>query len=202
MHLAAVDGDGGSNQPEPRAPTDPFGDDVFVVRMRMCEEWSPCDTSFDEPAGFESPAGYGCAFRAGSSGGAAWLVALLALLRRSRWAALALLAWGCFDPVLAEDCPAGICGEAPGAPLNVAASSSTGAGGTGGAAGAAGAAGTAGAAGAASSSSSGPFMPTHCECDGCMTHAQCAAACDPPTGVYACFFPKEGCWLVAQPCTD
>jgi hypothetical protein len=62
LHLAAVDGDGASTQASP-PPTDPFGDDVAVERLRFCELWTSCDVAFEPPAAAddrESPAGYGC----------------------------------------------------------------------------------------------------------------------------------------------
>jgi hypothetical protein len=217
LHLGAVDGDGGLSQPEPRPPTDPFGDDVQVVRMHLCELWQPCDLEFAEPGdadSFASPAGYGCAVAPARGPVTPWLAAAAIGLargrrRRAALAALAILGAGCFDPVLPSECAFGVCAEPPAADTgSPAATEGAGAGGaadTGGMAGVGGSGGrggTGGIGGAGGSSSSGPTLPAPCACDGCMSNNECTLACDPPPGVYACFYPEEGgCWLVAMPCS-
>jgi hypothetical protein len=60
FHLSAVAGDGGASREEPRPPTDPFGDEVFVMSQRACEEFVSCDTSDPTPEEMASPVGHGC----------------------------------------------------------------------------------------------------------------------------------------------
>jgi hypothetical protein len=126
-----------------------------------------------------------------------------------------LVAVGCFEPELAQECAHGVCG-------GISAEGGAGAGaspapqGVGGGAAGGGVAGSGGGgsggavttavsgggdANAASSTSGGPFQPTKCACADCQSHADCAAVCDAPPGTHACYFPAEGgCWIVAEPC--
>jgi hypothetical protein len=62
LHVAAVDGDAGTGSAEPRPPTDPFNDDVFIGRRRLCEGSEDCDRSFldETPVERTSPTAHGC----------------------------------------------------------------------------------------------------------------------------------------------
>ncbi len=63
LHLAAGDGDAGATHPEPRPPTDPLGDDVFVAKWEACEQWTSCDETEPDVTRTEvdSPFAHGCA---------------------------------------------------------------------------------------------------------------------------------------------
>ncbi len=88
FHVAAVDGDAGSGAAEPRPPTDPFNDDVFVGRWRMCEGGEACDRSFLDqlPVERTSPAAHGCAMARGAPATSrwAWLLVIGLIVARRR----------------------------------------------------------------------------------------------------------------------
>ncbi|HHH31635.1 MAG TPA: hypothetical protein ENK57_25260 [Polyangiaceae bacterium] len=90
FHIAAVDGDAGTGAAEPRPPTDPFNDDVFVGRWRLCEGTDSCDPTFldQAPVDRTSPTAHGCSAGGGApapgESGWWWVVAgvLVAASRR------------------------------------------------------------------------------------------------------------------------
>jgi uncharacterized protein (TIGR03382 family) len=105
LHLGMLDGDGASISSAPQ--TDPGGDDVAMVKLRMCEGAAGCA---DRPAMAvtASPAS-GC--NAGGDASpfvALVLVCLLVLRRRSIVLALALA--GCYDANVPGECPDHVCG--------------------------------------------------------------------------------------------
>lgn len=75
FHLAAVAGDGGVTAAS-GAPTDPFGDDVFVMSVRACEQFTTCDTAFAEPEEIDSPVAHGCSFVSAPRDAHAWWLVL------------------------------------------------------------------------------------------------------------------------------
>jgi hypothetical protein len=86
FHLGAVSGDSGASQGEEAPPSDPFGDQVFVMEQRACEQFTGCDTAFEEPAEAVSPVGHGCSIgpMIPTRGDESWLVLALALVATRR----------------------------------------------------------------------------------------------------------------------
>lgn len=110
FHLGVVDGDGAGNTA--RASTDPVGDDVAVLALRLCESSAGCaDRARRERDA--SPAA-GCSTAGGEAGGVIVVLLALALLHRRRAVVLLVALAACFDPTTPEECPNRICGQDPG----------------------------------------------------------------------------------------
>ncbi len=91
FHLGSVTGDSGLSQGD-GAPSDPFGDDVFVMKQRACEQFVSCDTAFEEPEENLSPVAHGCSVAAAPAmpqdAAPAWLFLALGLMVGKRhWTA-------------------------------------------------------------------------------------------------------------------
>jgi MYXO-CTERM domain-containing protein len=107
LHLGLVDGNGAASSAVPQ--NDPGGDDVAVMKLRLCEAAPGC-TEPAPPATTASRASGCSAGQASSPPVVLVLLALLGLCRRRRAAVLALALAGCFAPTTPNDCPDHVCG--------------------------------------------------------------------------------------------
>ncbi len=115
LYGSLVDGNGGDGTAA--FPSDPLGDDVATITLRLCEGVSGCAPRLPR-ADVPSPAA-GCMIGGAgrTSRGGVWIMGVLSigwLVARRR---VALAAWllgmsGCHDPVLPAECPNRICGDA------------------------------------------------------------------------------------------
>lgn len=116
LHVGLVDGDGAGDTG--RATTDPVGDDVAMLALRICEGEPGCA---DRPRrARDDSAAAGCSAAGGDLGTVALVLVALAIARRRRLATLALViaSSGCFDPNTPAECPDRICGRDPGAEID------------------------------------------------------------------------------------
>lgn len=110
FHVGIVDGDGAGDPV--RASTDPNGDDVAMLALRLCEGDPGCA---DRPRRErDDSAAAGCSTAGGGLGTAALVLIALAALHRRRALVLLFALAGCFDPKTPAECPDRVCGQDPG----------------------------------------------------------------------------------------
>jgi len=110
FHVGLVDGDGASDPGS--SSTDPNGDDVAMLALRLCEGAPGCA---DRPRRErDDSAAAGCSTAGGGLGTLAIVLVALAALHRRRALILLFALAGCFDPKTPAECRDRICGEDPG----------------------------------------------------------------------------------------
>jgi hypothetical protein len=115
LYASMVDGNGGDGTS--MFPSDPLGDDVASVTVRLCEGSAGCAPRASRQT-FSSPAASGCTIAATGRtrvGSARWLMvaaAIAILATRRRWLLAFLLIAGCHDPIVPAECPNRVCGDA------------------------------------------------------------------------------------------